>query len=88
MQNLKVMSRTDINMMMGKIMMYMMETYGCDAGAREFSPLMWYVETGRASLEFLNRLWEAKQFMVARRLHKGGTDEEAIRRVKKLLNVL
>lgn len=48
---------------------------------RELSPLQWYINTGRATCEFLRTVFTAKQFMVARKLHMGGSDQEVIKRI-------
>ena len=61
------------------------QRYGIDQAERDLDPLAWYVRTGRASTEFIKRLASAKPFMVARRLQEGGSYEDAIRRVKKLI---
>lgn len=74
-------SRTTIDTCMWSIKRYMMQKYGCDTADREFAPLEWYIETGRASTGFLHKLLNAKPFMVARKLHEGGSDQEAIDRV-------
>ena len=75
-------NRTAIDTCIWSIKRYMMKTYGCDTAVREMYPLEWYIETGRASTDFLRKLIAAKPYMVARRLHKGGSDLEAISRVK------
>lgn len=65
-----------------KIQKILMEKYGTMAADREIAPLVWYIDTGRASTPFLEKLLSAKAFMVARRLHAGGSDNEIIARVK------
>lgn len=60
---------------------------GWDESGSEIAPLEWYVNTGRASVEFLRALVTAKPFMVARRLHKGGSYDEAVSRIKDYLKV-
>lgn len=66
----------------------LMDRYGTDTAAREIAPLRWYIDTGRASTEFLYRLInKSKPFMVARKLHAGGTDEEIIKRIKSYLGI-
>lgn len=55
--------------------------YGSRAAEVEVDPLVFYINTGRASCEFLRRLLETKPFLVARRLHKGGSIVEAMQRV-------
>lgn len=73
---------TSIETCLWRIKYYMMQTYGCDTAEQEFAPLQWYIDTGRASTDFLRKLIDAKPFMVGRMLHKGGSYVEAIRRVK------
>lgn len=63
----------------------LMEKYGCDTAERDMYPLHWYVGTGRASLDFLRKLLTAKPFMVARKLHMGGSDDEILQRIKKYI---
>ena len=63
----------------------LMHKYGCDEADRDMSPLRWYINTGRATVEFLRKLYVAKPYMVARRLHQGGSYEEVIKRVKKYI---
>ena len=65
-----------------KVQKILMEKYGCTAADREIAPLVWYINTGRASTPFLEKLLSAKAFMIARRLHAGGSDMEIIARVK------
>ena len=60
----------------------LMEKYGTMAADREIAPLVWYIETGRASTPFLEKLIAKKPYIVARRLHAGGSDMEIITRVK------
>ena len=64
------------------IQRYLMEKYGTAAAERETAPLKEYVYSGRASAYFLSYLLAAKPFMIGRELHKGGSDTEAIERVK------
>lgn len=49
------------------------------------APLYWYVGTGRASLDFLRALLNAKPYMIARKLYEGGADEEVIQRIRAYL---
>ena len=76
------MSKETIECGMWNIKRYMMFKWGCAAADREFYPLEWYVNTGRASVEFLNKLFDAKPFMIGRILHKGGSVDETISRIK------
>ena len=63
--------------------------YARDDDGRDFylAPLSWYVTTGRASCDFLRLLVNAKPFMVARILMKGGSYEEALERLKGYLGL-
>lgn len=65
---------------------YLMKKYGYEEAARDCAPLVWYINTGRASMDFLHKMVRAKPFVIARRLHEGGTYEDVIKRVKYLLN--
>lgn len=65
-----------------KIQKVLMTKYGCTAADREIAPLIWHINTGRASTPFLKKLIDAKPFMVARKLHMGGSDAEIIDRIK------
>lgn len=64
------------------IQKYLMERYGVDASYREIDPLRWYVDTGRASADFIKRVFNAKSFMIASKLHEGGSYDEVIQRIK------
>ena len=75
------MSRTEIDTMMWHIQRDDMQRHGCDAAERDMQPLWWYINTGRASTEFLHKLMHTSPCMVARDLHKGGSYEEVINRV-------
>ena len=61
--------------------------HGCgfDEAGVVIAPLEWYVNTGRASTEFLHALVDAKIYMVARRLRGDGTYDEVLGRIHKLL---
>ena len=43
-----------------KIQKILMEKYGCTAADREIAPLIWYINTGRASTLFLKSLIDAE----------------------------
>lgn len=80
------MSATTIDTMLWHIERELMDRWGVDTARREMAPLRRYVNTGRASLDFLRKLYAyGKPFMVARRLHQGGSDDEIIERVQKLI---
>lgn len=78
-------SATTIETMIWNIQREITTRLGVTAGYREISPLSRYINTGRASLDFLQRLYHAKPFMVARKLHQGGSDDEIIKRVQKYI---
>ena len=62
---------------------YLLQKYGSAQAARDMEPLKWYIATGRASTEFIWAILTAKPFMIGRLLHKGGSVDEAIQRLKK-----
>ena len=76
-------SKSKIDNFLWEVEKVLMNRYGVDAAQRDMSTLYWY--TGRACVEFLHLLVKAKPFMVARRLHNGGSDEEIIKRIKALI---
>ena len=64
------------------IQRYLMERHGVYQAAQDVAPLSWYINTGRAPIEFIRMVLNAKPYMVARKLHEGGSYDEAIQRVK------
>ncbi len=78
-------SSTGIETCLDQIMRELYRLGSARDAERDIMPLTWYINTGRASSDFLRRLLAAKPFMVARRLHKGGTYEETINRVCHLI---
>jgi hypothetical protein len=74
---------TRIESFLWDIEWFLMEHYGTDTAKREIAPLRWYISTGRASTPCIRRMMEAKRFMLARKLHEGGSDDEVIRRILK-----
>lgn len=80
-------SATVIDATLWEITVALMRRYGSDVAFREIAPLNWYVGTGRASTEFLRRLAAAKPFMIARKLHVGGADDEIIRGIETYLGL-
>ncbi len=73
---------TSIETGLWAIRRYGMQHYGVDQSYQDIAPLAWYISTGRASVDFTRAVLTAKPFMVARKLHEGGTYDEAIQRVK------
>ena len=78
-------SKTVIETGLWYIYRYALNKWGSHAADFDTAPLFWYVYTGRASGLFLVKLFNAKPFMIARKLHEGGSYDEAIARVKKYL---
>ena len=83
-------SRTAIDNILRSVEGHMMRKYGVDNAQKELSPLRWYIDTGRASTEFIRRLLNAKPFMLGRKLHSAsgtyGTYEDIIRYIKRYIN--
>lgn len=63
----------------------LMLKYGTLQAEKDVDPLRWYYTTGRASTAFLHALVNAKPYMVARRLHQGGSHDEAVARIRAYL---
>lgn len=61
---------------------YLMNKYGVDQAERDIDPLAWYIKTGRASVRFLNLLYKKKPFLIARKLHGGGSYDDIINSIK------
>ena len=75
-------SNSLVNDYMWKIQKYLMEKYGEKEAERNISALQWYINTGRASADFLLKLVNTKSYLIARILHNGGSDSEVIQRIK------
>ena len=75
-------SNTLVNGYMWKIQKYLMQKYGATEAERDISPLQWYINTGRASADFLLKLVNTKSYLIAKILHNGGSDSEIIKRIK------
>lgn len=67
------------------IQRHLIEKYGIDQSCRDMEPINWYINSGRASIEFIRLLLGAKQYMVARKLHQGGSTQEVITRIKRYI---
>ena len=78
-----IISATTIETMLWHIHREIMSRHGSSAAERHMAPLYWYVNTGRASSDFLKALYNARPVLVARDLAKGGSYDEAIARVCK-----
>ena len=75
-------SRTLIESYMWDVERYTRERLGVTESDRVVSPLWWYIDTGRASADFLGRLVRVKPYVIGRLLMKGGSDAEVIERVE------
>ena len=75
------MSRTKIDELIWSIQRELMNRYGVTAAERMIMPLVWYIDTGRASTMFLKALASVRPFLIARDLANGGSDEEIINRI-------
>lgn len=75
-------SKTAIETGLWAIERYLIQHYGTSQAAQDMAPLNWYIGTGRASCDYIRALLSAKPFMIARTLHKGGSYDEALSRVK------
>ena len=77
------MNKTQLDTLFWYIQRENMTRHGSDAAERYMMPLKWYINTGRASCDFLQCLYNARPVLIARDLAKGGSDEEAINRICK-----
>ena len=77
--------KTSVDIYIWKVQKYMMTHYGCDNAIREIDPLIWYIQTGRASGQTIRALLEKKPYMIGRLLHKGGSHDECIARIKEYI---
>lgn len=72
-----------------RILMYyqtkLIKEYGTTKGDSLLYPLRWYINTGRASTQFIHKLDEAKAKDVVAILEQGGSTEEVIVRLKEYL---
>lgn len=75
-------NRVSIETGLWAIQRYIMQRHGVDQSSQDIAPLAWYIETGRANVEFIRAVLTAKPFMIGRKLHEGGTYDEVIQRVK------
>ena len=78
-------NKTSIDCCLWAIERDLIKKHGTAQAQRDMQPLRWYVNTGRASLDFLRLLMTAKPFMVARKLHEGGCDTDVVDRVKRYI---
>ena len=76
-------SSTGIDNYLYEVLHYLMERHGVDAAYRMISPLQWYLNTGRGSVQFLHKMLNTKAFVIARILAKGGSDAEIMDAIKR-----
>ena len=74
---------TTIDNRLWAIQLCLMNKYGVDTAQHDMDPLKRYIGTGRASVTFIASLLDAKPFMIARILHKGGSYDDVLKRIKK-----
>lgn len=79
-------NRTSVEALLWRIQSYLIRKHGTRQAEIDMYPLRWYIDTGRASIGFLRVLFSAEPFMIARRLHAGGSYDEAISRLKDYLH--
>lgn len=77
---------TSIDTCLWHIQREIMDRRGVVFADRAMDPLRWYINTGRASVSFLEALMQARPVLVARDLAKGGSTEEVIVRVCERIN--
>lgn len=65
-----------------KIELKLMARYGVDESYRILDPLKWYINTGRASVDFIRRLGAEEPETIAHLLEQGGSVEDAVNRIK------
>ena len=80
-------SHENVETAMWRIQMDMARRYelSADRAAQLMGPLHWYVRTGRATPDFLQRMIICKPFKISRRLVQEGSDEEIINQIKKTI---
>ena len=82
--NLRPLSRTIIDAGLHDIYTYLSQKYGTERAREDMEPLIWYINPGRASAPFLREcLMETATEKIAEALHKGGSYDAVIERVKK-----
>lgn len=77
------MSSTKIDTMLWHIQREIMQRHGVSASESMISPLVWYINTGRASASFLSALYNARPVLVARDCARGGSYDDVINRICK-----
>lgn len=68
-----------------KVYRYLIRKYGTKTAEIEVYPLRWYINTGRASTAYLRAFLSVKPYMVGRKLHDGGSHDEALARANEYI---
>ena len=66
---------------------YLLGRHGVTDTWRILDPLQWYINTGIASVTFLQKLYDVKPYCIARILEKGGSVDETIKRIRKRVGI-
>ena len=77
-------SSTGIDAYIWDVTMSLAAKNGLDAARRMVSPLVYYINTGRASVTFLRGLFSVSPAKVARILARGGSDNDILAAIKKV----
>ena len=64
------------------VVKYLMNRHGIDRAYQTAEPLLWYIRTGRASVQFMKQLVTVRPYVIGRLLEKGGSYDETIARIK------
>lgn len=78
-------SLTGIDAYIWDVQKYIMDKKGTDASNRYIYPLKRYINTSRASCEFLKRLFEVSPLRISRILMKSGSDDDIIKDIKRVI---
>lgn len=74
-------SNTLIDNFLYAIYSYLSGQYGWRVAEQDMYPLKWYINSGRATTAFLGKMVSKKPYMIGRKLHQGGSYEDAVNRV-------
>lgn len=66
---------------------YLASKHGTRAADRWIDPLSWYINTGRANADFLNRLYLVKPYCIGKILAKGGSHDEIVQKIRKRIGL-
>ena len=75
-------SRTLIDSYLWDVLRYLRGKLGVDGGDRALYPLKWYIDSGRASADYLGHLIEVRPYVIGRLLMVGGSVEDALKAVR------